>query len=141
METIICKEYPKKVIPLIDNAKQSVRAVAFDWRWYDNDPGSSVQLFNQSIVRASKRGVQVKAISNFESVVSALVGCGCLSRKLDTTNLVHVKLIIIDEKIVVVGSHNFSDKAFTTNHEVSVFFEDVEVAKSLTKYFDELWLL
>ena len=141
MQTVIGQEFPTKVIPLIDGAKSNIRIVVFDWRWYANDPGSSVQLFNQAIIRAARRNVQVKAICNFESVVSALIACGCVARKLTTKNLVHVKLIIIDDKIVVIGSHNFTQNAFTTNHEASVIFEDTENSQILIKFFDELWLL
>ena len=141
METIIGSEFPEKVIPLIDSAKESIRIVVFDWRWYSNDPGSTVQQFNQAIVRASRRGVKVKAISNFEAVVLALIACGCVARKLTTNKLVHVKLIIIDEKICVIGSHNFTGNAFSSNYEASVFFEDVENCARLIKFFDELWLL
>ena len=141
MQIIIGKEFPTKVIPFIDSAKDNIRIVVFDWRWYLNDPGSAVQLFNQAIVRAAKRGVAVKAICNFEAVVSALIACGCVARKLDTKNLVHVKMLIIDEKIVVLGSHNYTQKAFTTNQEASVIFEDVESSQILIKFFDDLWLL
>ncbi len=56
METIIGKEFPQKVIPLIEQAKTSIDIVVFDWRWYPQDPGASVQLFNQAIVRAVRRG-------------------------------------------------------------------------------------
>ena len=64
MDTIIGKEFPDKVIPLIDNAKYTIDIVVFDWRWYPQDPGASVQLFNQSIVRSVRRGVKVRAIAN-----------------------------------------------------------------------------
>ena len=140
MDTIIGSEFPTKVIPLIDSAKNNMRIVVFDWRWYANDPGSTVQQFNQAVIRASRRGVQVKAICNFQAVCDALIACGCVARKLTTKNLVHVKLISIDEKKCVIGSHNFTGNAFTTNFEASVVFEDKEHCERLFKFFDELWL-
>ena len=141
MQTIIGKEFPAKVIPLIDGAKHSIRVVVFDWRWYANDPGAATQQFNQAVVRAAKRGVSVQAIVNFPELAKTLSLLGCQAKKLTTKNLVHVKMIIIDDLTVVIGSHNFTQNAFTTNYEASIIFEDKENAESLIKFYNELWQL
>jgi phosphatidylserine/phosphatidylglycerophosphate/cardiolipin synthase-like enzyme len=51
------RQYPQEVIPLINSAKNSIKIIVFDWRWYSRDPGSSCQLFNQAILSDAKRGV------------------------------------------------------------------------------------
>jgi len=141
METIIGKQFSEKVIPLIDEAKNTIRVVVFDWRWYPNDPGNPVQLFNQAIVRASKRGVNVQAIVNFDPLVKTLKDLGVNAKKLASANLLHTKLILIDDEVVVVGSHNFTSPAFTKNFELSVFFTDVEIGQELINYFNQIWQL
>jgi hypothetical protein len=48
IEAISGKQFPEKVIPLLDNSVKSIDIVVFDWRWYPNDPAASAQLFNQA---------------------------------------------------------------------------------------------
>ena len=64
LQIISGSQFPKIVIPLIESAKSSIKVVVFDWRWYPHDAGKSVQLFNQSIVRAARRGCEVSGIVN-----------------------------------------------------------------------------
>ena len=118
------------VIPLIDKAVNSIKIVVFDWRWYMNDPGNPCQLFNQSIVRAKNRGVKIKVISNIPDIVVRLNALGIEAKKLLTPNLVHVKMMIIDEEVMIIGSHNYTQNAFTMNYELSVILEDKEKEKT-----------
>ena len=141
MESIIGKQFPKKVIPLIENAKQSIKIIVFDWRWYPNDPANPVQLFNQSIIRAKRRGVDVKIISNCESVLKIFRDQGIEAKKPVSKNLVHVKLMIFDDKDIVIGSHNFTQNAFTTNFEVSTYIPDCPDILNYLNFFNSLWQL
>jgi len=141
MQAIIGKQYPKIVIPKIDEAKKSIDIIMFDWRWYPNDPGASVQLFNQALVRAGRRGVNVRAITNFGDIVKTLEKVGVKAKKLRSKNLVHAKIIIIDESIVIIGSHNFTQNAFNMNFEISCMFENSDNAKEYLQYFNNLWPL
>ena len=141
MQAIIGKQFPKIVIPKIDEAKKSIFIVVFDWRWYPNDPANPVQLFNQALVRAVRRGVVVKAIANFPDIVKTLEKVGVQAKKVSTQNLVHAKIILIDDYFCIIGSHNFSVPAFTTNYELSVGFEDPETIKEFSQFFDSLWRL
>lgn len=139
MQIIIGKEFPKKVIPLIDSAKRSISIIVFDWRWYPDDPGNPCQLFNASIIRAKNRGVEIKVISNIPDIVKRLKSLGIEAKKLLTPNLVHVKMMIIDEETFILGSHNYTQNAFTMNYEVSIILEDKEKAKELVGFFNNLF--
>ena len=141
MQTIIGKEYTKKVIPLIDGAKQSIKIVVFDWRWYANDPGNPCQLFNMAIVKACRRGVNVQVCVNSEAIAQPL-----RENKIDvripiSKNLIHTKFLIIDDKILVMGSHNFSQSAFTMNYETSVIIEEPLQVNDFVLFFHNIWSL
>jgi phosphatidylserine/phosphatidylglycerophosphate/cardiolipin synthase-like enzyme len=127
------------VIPKIDEAKTSIKIVVFDWRWYPNDMGNPCQLFNQSIVRATGRGVRVSVITNNNDILATLKEIGCDAKKLITKNLVHAKLMIIDDRLVIIGSHNYTQSAFTMNYEISAMYEDFESAKSFSAFFNNLY--
>ena len=139
IQTISGRQFPKVVIPLIDSAKHSINAVVFDWRWYDQDPSNPVQLFNQAIVRAVRRGVQVRAIANNDRIVRILSACGIQARKITTLKLVHCKLMVIDNEAVITGSHNYTQSAFQANLELSVCLIKPENISDFLNYFDNLW--
>jgi len=139
MQAIIGKQFPKVVIPKIDEAKKSIKIVVFDWRWYPNDPANPVQLFNQAIIRAVRRGVRVEAVANALDIVETLKENGVQAKKLITPNLVHCKLMIIDDKIVIIGSHNYTQSAFTMNYEVSAMIESESGLDNFIQYFSNLF--
>ena len=139
METIIGKEFPQKVIPLIENAKKTIDIIVFDWRWYPQDPGAQCQLFNQSIVRATRRGVIVRAIANNYEIVNVLNQNGCYVKKILTKKLVHCKIMIIDSGIVVTGSHNYTESAFQMNLELSVILDNFEKIAEFSNFFTNLY--
>ena len=139
IEVISGREYPKKVIPLIEQAKISIDTVVFDWRWYSHDPGALCQLFNQSIIRASRRGVNVRAIANNDKIINILKSEGCQAIKLRTAKLVHCKLMIIDGVTIITGSHNFTQSAFQKNLELSVIIKEEPVEEQFNLFFNNLW--
>jgi len=140
MQAIIGKQFPKVVIPKIEEAKKSIKIVVFDWRWYPYDPANSVQIFNQSLVRASRRGIKIQAVANNDELIQILKSFDIHAKKVISKNLVHAKLMIIDEKIVIIGSHNYTQSAFTMNYEISAMFDDDETAKQFLDFFSSLFL-
>jgi len=137
-QVIIGREYPKVLIPLIEQAQHSIEILVFDWRWYANEPNSNVQKFNNAILEACARGVKVRALVN-NNIIPTILQLEKLSvKRVGTKSMMHVKMIIIDQKILVSGSHNFSKNAFEFNHEVSLLTQDCETIARLTKYFEML---
>jgi len=139
IKVISGKQFPQVVIPLIENAKTSVDIVVFDWRWYGADPGASVQLFNQAIIRAVRRGVKIRAITNIAEVIVILNKNGMQAKKLITPKLMHCKLMIIDGDKVITGSHNYTMSAFQLNVELSVLITEEENLNEFTEFFNILW--
>jgi len=139
MQPIIGKEFPEKVIPLIDEAKNSIDIVVFDWRWYPNDPGSSAQLFNQALVRAARRGVKIRAIANNDEIINILKSVGIEAKKLISKKLLHCKLMIIDDETIITGSHNYTQNAFQMNLELSVILKVGDEVKRFLDFFNNLY--
>lgn len=141
MQAIIGKQFPQVVIPLIDKAQKSIWIVVYDWRWYPNDPGHSVQLFNQAIIRAVRRGVKVSAVVNHKNILSVLRTNGIEAVILATKNIVHAKLMIIDDDILIIGSHNYTHSAFTHNLEISAVLPGCSAMPEFRKFFTDLFTL
>lgn len=138
-ETIIGSQYPVKVGLLVEQAKFSIDILMFDWRWYKNDMSHPLQIFNQKFVSAVRRGVKVRAITNYAELVDTLNILGFYAKKWTSSSLMHSKLVIIDKKIVVQGSHNFTGNAFTSNLETSLILYDEKIAGEFSEYFKNIW--
>jgi phosphatidylserine/phosphatidylglycerophosphate/cardiolipin synthase-like enzyme len=48
-------------------------------------------------------------------------------------------VIIVDEKYLLIGSHNWSESALKYNHEVTVKISSKELAKEAKEYFEMIW--
>jgi len=139
MEFITGKEYPKKVIPLIDGAKTNIEIVSYDWRWYRDQVGHPVQQFNTALVRAVHRGVLVRAVLNTALLLPVLKKVGVHARILRDKRTLHTKMVIIDKKILVIGSHNLTRNAFATNLEASCIIDLDDDNNRVHEYFENLF--
>lgn len=133
MIPLLGKEYPEKVIPLIDEAKMNIDIIVYDWRWYSGNPSFNVQQFNLALVRAVRRGVLVRAVINTPQLLDILSSVGIKARCTRNKRTLHSKFLMIDNKTLVIGSHNFTKNAFNHNIETSVI---VDVPSELTRLAD-----
>lgn len=138
-QAIIAQRFPAVVIPLIENAKESVRIIVFDWRWYPTISGSPVSRFNSAITAAAARGVSVRALVNNDGVIARLASAGCKARRLHSKRMLHTKLLLVDDTVVVIGSHNYTQHGFSLNEEASVLVEMSTRDNDFVKYFEALW--
>lgn len=134
-------DYPKKVIPLLDAARSTVDILMYDWRVYPNRPGSTVQQLNTAIARACARGVQVRAITNAALNNEAIGKLGVRVRSLRDKRVLHTKLVIVDGKKLVIGSHNFTTNAFHRNLEVSAIVDIPEDVTRFSEFFENLYII
>lgn len=137
--TIIGKEFPKKVIPLIEQAKKSIDIIVYDWRWYPDQIGSEIQKFNNAIIVAKRKGVRVRAITNLQQTIDILKKNKVQAKKFLSHRKLHVKNMLIDDELAIIGSHNYTMNAFTLNYEVSIITQNKEVVKRLRQFFNNLW--
>lgn len=136
---IISSDFPKIVIPLIASALFSIDIVVFDWRFYKHDPAHAVSQFNIAIANAVKRGVNVRCLVQNASVMQNLKNIGCNARQLQSKRILHTKLLLIDKKKCIIGSHNYTQHAFTSNHEASIFVNLASEKNGLVEYFNNLF--
>jgi len=139
-EIIISREFPKKVIPLIKKSKKSIDIIVFDWGWYPDEIGEPIQIFNNAIFNANKHGVNVRVIVQKRLINTILNNLNINAKILHSSKLLHIKLMIIDGEIAILGSHNYTKNAFNVNHEVSIIVKDQTSIEKLTEYFNNFFL-
>jgi len=138
---IIGREYPDKIIEAVKSAKNEIRILMYDWRWYSHQPAARIQKLNNELLAAVRRGVKVRAVLNMPHILQILKNNGIDVKVADTAKTMHIKMVIIDDKKLFVGSHNLSINAFELNHEMSVYLEDPASILRCTKFFESLCLL
>lgn len=141
MEALIGSDFPKYVIPLIDAARKNIDIVVYDWRWYQDDLTHAVQQFNTALVRAVARGVQVRAVVNTPLLIKQLTAVGIWAKQTRDRRTVHTKMILLDGKKIVIGSHNYTRNAFGSNIETSVVADIPEGQDRFAQFFENLFNL
>jgi len=101
----------------------------------------------QELVNAHKRGVKVRVFLDSKQRVEKYAKGRFLEQKGievkyrgdDTSGYMHSKFCVIDDRIVITGSFNWTVSADLKNDENLVIIESTDVAKSYRNYFDRLW--
>lgn len=136
---LIGREFAKEVTPLIREAKKEIDIIVYNWLWYPNEINSTIQKFNQEIIQAKNRGIIVKAVVQKAIITEILRSEKINVRKVESSKTLHTKLMIIDDEIAILGSHNYTMNAFNINYEVSIMIDDQEKVSELKKYFSNFF--
>lgn len=118
------------LIARLDGAKLSIRVQAYSF---------TAQDIADALIRARQRGVDVIVILDRSqrrerySMIDEMKSGGILVYIDDCCAIAHNKVMIIDEKIVVTGSYNFTKSAEVRNAENMLIIEDRTLA---ARYLD-----
>ena len=125
-----------QIIPLIESSRQSIRFMAFS---YTHDG------LEEAMQARAQAGVDLQGIfetRGSETEYSALPKLYCAkvpARQDGNPGTFHHKVIVIDGRIVVTGSLNFSDNADQSNDENTVILTSPEIARLYLQEFDRRW--
>ncbi|MEZ0396236.1 MAG: phospholipase D-like domain-containing protein [Anaerolineales bacterium] len=122
-----------RLIELIQGAQRSIHFMAYS---FTSDPIG--EAMRQQAIFVNLYGVmdEGQAASNTGSEYDVFWNMG-LDVHLDgNSGLMHHKVIIIDQRIVIFGSYNFTDSAETRNDENLVIVHDAAVAAA---FLSEFW--
>ena len=140
VELIVGGQYPYRVGALIDDATTSIRLAMFiaSWSHAEDHP---VRKLIEKLIAAHQRGVNVEVLFDQDRSTDvyktkiinrpaavALEDAGIRVRFDKTTELTHSKVLVVDQKYTVIGSHNWSRSSFFEYDEVSVLITDNAVA-------------
>lgn len=130
------KTITNAILPLINNAQKYIYVPAFIITHKD---------FTDALIRAKKRGVDVKIILDAtstrtrNSTHTIFRNAGLLLKTENYAGKVHSKSMIIDDRYVVTGSMNFSNSGENKNDENCLIIENEDIAKFYRGYFEYLW--
>jgi phosphatidylserine/phosphatidylglycerophosphate/cardiolipin synthase-like enzyme len=129
-------EVASHLVPMLEGAKKSIRFMAFSFT--HNGIGDAV------LARAGA-GIDVKGIfetrgSETEYSEMPILYCaGVPVRQDGNPGMFHHKVFVIDDKMVVTGSFNFSDNANESNDENVVIVANDDIAALYLREFERRW--
>ena len=130
------KAITSQIIPLVDCAQKYIYMPVF----LITHKGLA-----DSLIRASRRGVEVKVIVDATNARGSsskhqlLRSNGILVKTENYAGKLHSKSIIIDDLYTVIGSMNFSKSAETVNDENMVIIKNNDIAVFYKNFFKYLW--
>ncbi len=140
-KVLIGSEFVDASCVLLSRARESVDIVVYDWRVGIGHTSEPVKQFTNAVAGARLRGCKVRVLVNNDGVREYLSRLGLECKRLYSASLVHAKMLLIDRQIAVVGSHNYTQGAFTMNLEVSLAVDLGDTDNELAAYFDRIWPL
>jgi phosphatidylserine/phosphatidylglycerophosphate/cardiolipin synthase-like enzyme len=126
------------IVPIVNSATKNIRFMAFS---FTDSP------LADAMSQRAQAGVDVAGV--FETVGSETEAgelktlmCRKLSVRQDgNPSFLHHKVIIVDERIVITGSMNFSANAEESNDENVIIVDNAEIARLYLQEFDRVWNL
>jgi phosphatidylserine/phosphatidylglycerophosphate/cardiolipin synthase-like enzyme len=136
---VVNREYLPAVLDLIIGASNSIEFVQLEM--HDD---RAVQAIEAALAAAVKRGVRVRGMLDDgvdfnAAAVERLLALGA-EAKLDTpAKMTHSKLVVVDGRIVLLGSTNWTGNSMGNNNESNVRLDDPVLAEAFARYFAALW--
>ncbi|HBY57437.1 MAG: Phospholipase D/Transphosphatidylase [Parcubacteria bacterium 32_520] len=124
------------IIENIDNAKESINIAMYTF---------TDREIAQAILRAKDRGVDIKIYLDHSQVTAEysksryFVKNGIEVRISSNSYIMHNKFAVIDNKIVITGSYNWTASAGERNDENLLVIDDKNVIEKYQTQFNNLW--
>ncbi|MBC8335809.1 MAG: hypothetical protein H8E29_11110 [Anaerolineales bacterium] len=126
------------ILPYLEAAQTSIRFLAFSF----THDAMGEAMRNRSDAGVDVMGVFEKTGSSTEYSELGMMYCaGMAARRDENPSFLHHKVIVVDNRIVITGSLNFSDNANESNDENVLIVDNAEIAKLYTQEFDRIWVL
>jgi vacuolar-type H+-ATPase subunit I/STV1 len=146
------KDYYNSLKDDIRSSEKTILIAMYYIKYQPSDGDNSANDLLMELVNAKERGIEVtvfvenrtfdiyevKFMEDNQKAINYLLNQG-LNVKVDNENDTdHMKLVIIDDEIVYVGSHNWTESGLTYNSETSVRIVSEEIATAFRDYFNSL---
>jgi len=127
----------KELARLIKVAKKEISVAVYAF---------SSKYLGQALSGALKRGVKIQVLLDGDnarksySIDEWLVGEGIDVRFIEIKRgSLHHKFMLIDGKLLITGSYNFTNESEFRNHEAAIFTNHKGLIQSFTAEFERLW--
>jgi len=126
------------IVPIVNSATRSIRFLTFSFTDFPLADAMS-QRWKAGVDVA---GVFEKVGSETEASELRTLMCRSVPVKQDgNSGFLHHKVIVVDERIVITGSMNYSTNAEESNDENVIIIDNADIARLYLQEFDRVWNL
>jgi phosphatidylserine/phosphatidylglycerophosphate/cardiolipin synthase-like enzyme len=137
-------DYVKALLSAIDRARKEIFLSAYLFRTIADARGYPEAVLSR-LIAAAGRGVRVEVVlernqeadplSRSNAETAARLRKGGIRVCLEAPDrITHTKLVVIDRRYVLIGSHNLTQSALGYNHEASVWIDSERLAEEALRY-------
>jgi len=148
---LINEQYADITLGEISKAQSKVYVLMYEMKFYETN--NSVRQLEDLLIKKHNDGLDVKIIidqsvwqgketslSKENKKTADYLEQNGVDVRLDSSKITtHDKLLIIDDRVTIIGSHNWGFSALERNNEASILIENKEIAKYYLNYFENLW--
>lgn len=142
--------YLEKLLEDIEQAKESIKVVMNTIDYYPQYPNGPQRELLRSLKEAEKRGVEVKILMDeskwSKEITEGNKKAAKFMRQFDVSvkfespkTTTHSKLVIIDGKVIYLGSSNWNYSTYEKTFQSNVRIESPQIAEVWIEYFNCLW--
>jgi V8-like Glu-specific endopeptidase len=134
--------YVEHVLEVIQAARDTIDIQNQSFKWKDDADERFAEL-GEAILERQRRGATVRIIIRGEyggqEQKDLLKQKGFRDRQIRILDKVHTKGVIVDSRVVVLGSHNWTDHGVLANRDASLIVYDRDVAEYFQDIFNFDW--
>lgn len=142
---LVNREFFPALVAAVDGARDEILISVFFFK-AGVHKRSRPDILVEHLARAVERGVDVRVVledssdprSNVASqnakTKNILEKRGVKVYMDDPAKTTHTKLVVVDQRLVFVGSHNFTSSAFNHNNEITMMIEQSGLAEEVRGY-------
>ena len=145
---LLDRDYFRVLLDGVDRARAEISLSAYLFRTIENAAGYPEAVL-KSLLAAAKRGVRVDVVFERNQDATDLnrnnaetaerLKQGGIRVCMDAPDRVtHTKLVVIDRRYILIGSHNLTQSALKYNHEASVWIDSAPLAEEALRYMKAL---
>jgi phosphatidylserine/phosphatidylglycerophosphate/cardiolipin synthase-like enzyme len=149
VQLVMDAQYFQIAKKLIQESKTSIHVMMFEMGYYEQHANTPSNLLIKELINAKKRGVKVEAVLEVRDgddrttkqnrQTGTILSKGGVDVVYDPLfKTTHTKFMVVDGKLTLLGSTNWTYYALTNNNEASVLIRSKEVAKELLDYFNRV---
>lgn len=137
-------------VEVFNRATRSISLCTYAAKYYRSHSRNPVNDFFNALRRAAQRGVTIRLLLNGDFSNDAVRSNNVfIIRYFKHPNFhaalagkstrLHSKLILVDDHICIIGSHNLSLRAHKTNFETSILIDGEATTREFLNHFERLW--
>lgn len=145
------QQYIKNITSAIVSAKHYICICTFLAQWTPRPRGKLLSSFWQTLIEQAKSGIRIMVIMNRSTklykvsvenhhTAKKLQEHGIHIRHPKKNRCMHVKMLLIDQTVIFMGSHNLSVGSNSNNIETTIQTANPNIISAGTKIFQDIWL-